>query len=436
MSDFYVGISKKIITPKLGTLLQGYPKERPATSVHDDLYVGATAIKQNNETLLLFSADLSVIYFDLFEKLKTLINKETGLKPENIIFTTTHTHSGPATISVPGWCDANREYIDNILVSQTVSAAKEAISQLKPAVMGFGQSECYVAINRRQIKDNKVILGQNPDGPFDPKMSAISFKTTDGEYIGTIIHYACHATVCGGHTERGQNLCITRDLPCVMVDAVEEATGAPCIYINGAEGDIGPRLSNGLTGADESFLDEVGSVAAKGAIEAIDSIKEFKAPEMKIHSENISLALSAPLPYDEIDRRIEELGNPAEFGGPRKLKYHTLQTLKAMYENGEKFKTSQEICQTVIALDDLALVPMPFEAFCNIALDLREKSPFAETLLLGMSNYTLTYLPTEDQLPWGGYEVEQFCSTSIPKYIDSLDKEIVKENVRLLEKLK
>jgi hypothetical protein len=69
------------------------------------------------------------------------------------------------------------------------------------------------------------------------------------------------------------------------------------------------------------------------------------------------------------------------------------------------------------------------------ALSLREKSPYRQTLLFGLTGGSFGYLPTEDQIPFGGYEIGSFRASTIPGFIDSLDKHIVSENVKLLKKL-
>ena len=43
-SVFKVGAAKAFITPKLGTRLYGYPSDRFATSIHDDLTTTAIAV--------------------------------------------------------------------------------------------------------------------------------------------------------------------------------------------------------------------------------------------------------------------------------------------------------------------------------------------------------------------------------------------------------
>lgn len=431
MLDLYAGFAKTDITPPLGTPLFGYPSYRPAKRVLDNLYVSATAIRQNDTTVIFMSADLAVLDNSFCEKLYKEIEKETGVTAKNITLTCTHTHSGPMPKDTPGWGEADTDYLENTLAKGALNAAKAAVDSLTPAVVGIGQTDCYAAVNRRQFKDGEIVLGQNPDGPFDPKMTAIVFKSPEGKYIATIIHYAMHGTCADGNTYS-----ITRDWPSIMVNTVEVMTSAGCMYINGNEGDIGPRLSNGKTTADESQIAVIGSIAADSAVEAINSIEEYNIPELKIHSDNVYFPICEIMPYDELLKKIEDMGTPEEQEANNALLYNRLIKIKEMYEKNIPFEKALEVKQTVFALGDLALVPIPFEAFCNIALDLRAQSPFKETITLGMANGQFGYLPTEDELPKGGYEVGSFYGMAVPGFIESLDKEIVKENIRLLKQLK
>jgi hypothetical protein len=57
-----------------------------------------------------------------------------------------------------------------------------------------------------------------------------------------------------------------------------------------------------------------------------------------------------------------------------------------------------------IRIGDLALCALPGEPFCQTGLDLKAKSPFKPTVMVGMANDYAGYLPTEEQHALGGYE--------------------------------
>lgn len=426
-----MGMAKADITPKLGCLLFGYPWTRRAEKVLDPLSVSAVALQQDEETVLMLSAEVCCLNYDACDDMRESIANATGIKKSNILYSCIHTHSGPITHTSVGWGSADMDYINGTLLTGSVEAAKKAMMSMKSAVMGIGTVDSMVGINRREVTPvGEVILGQNPNAPYDPTMTVISFKSTDGENLGNIVHFAAHPTVAGG------NFSITRDWPGIMIDRIEEISGAPCMYINGAEGDVGPRLSNGKTTADESYLDEIGTKAANDAQRAYESITEYKVPNLNVKVGSVEFKY-AELPSEEdVEKEIEALGNPDDLFGPQVTRYAQLQRIKALNVAGEKSPKSKTVDQTVVALDDLAMVPFSFEVFCDLGLSLKAQSPYGRTILMGLTNGTYGYLPTEEEIPCGGYEIDSFRAASVPTFSDSLGKHIVSENIKLLNHLK
>jgi len=431
MKKFEFGMAKADITPPIGTLLYGYPSERISNNILDKIFVKAAAVSQNGETVVFISAEICAMNLDKCQLVAESVSEATGVKTENILYSCIHTHSAPITRTSAGWGTADMGYVNDTLIPKSIEAAKTAIENMKSAVMAVGQTDSYLGINRREIKNGEVILGQNPEGPYDPKMTALVFKDTDGKNLGSIIHFATHPT-CGG-----ENLSVSRDWPGYMIDKAEEITDAPCMYINGAEGDIGPRLSNGrTTGAgDESYIRETGLIAEKDVVKALDNATDFSVPTLKTHTEDISLPFVDMPSLESVTDQMEKMGDPSKLIEVDISTYARLEKIKKMYDDGVKAPTELVLKQTVVSLDSLAIVPFPFEVFCKIALSLAEKSPYKNTLLFGLTGGSFGYLPTEEQIPYGGYEVGSFRAATIPGFIESTDKHVVKENVRLLNTL-
>jgi neutral ceramidase len=57
-----------------------------------------------------------------------------------------------------------------------------------------------------------------------------------------------------------------------------------------------------------------------------------------------------------------------------------------------------------LTIGDLAVCSMPFEAFAEIGLVLKKRSPFPRTMVIGLANGNNGYLPTPEQHKLGGYE--------------------------------
>src|SRR5690606_37068239 len=65
--------------------------------------------------------------------------------------------------------------------------------------------------------------------------------------------------------------------------------------------------------------------------------------------------------------------------------------------------TTEVLIQT-IRIGDLAICTLPFEVFVEIGLNLKEKSPAADTFTVELANGGYGYLPTPNQHKFGGYE--------------------------------
>ena len=79
------------------------------------------------------------------------------------------------------------------------------------------------------------------------------------------------------------------------------------------------------------------------------------------------------------------------------------------------------VLQTV-RVGEVGVAAVPFEAFAEIGLELKAKSPFKPTFTIELANGASGYLPTPEQHKLGGYEtwlgtcrVETGASTKIVK---------------------
>ncbi len=439
--NFVAGAAKAVITPPLGCTLTGYPHPtaedgtvlyRRAEGVHDDLYVRAFALGDGNPSAVWLVADLCGVKETVCDPLRQAVAEAVGLPFEQILFSVTHTHSGPAITPSGAWGVPNTEYIENQLIPGAVKAAKEAIQNAVPAKMGVATTQSKVGINRRQLKeDGEIILGQNPHGSYDPTMTVLAFTDAAGAPLMNIVHYGCHGTAAGKNKE------ITRDWMGIMLDALERESGALSIYINGAEGDVGPRLSNGRTTGlgDIGYVHELGGVAAQDAVRAYRKIKEYRPVELRIATDALTLPYQPFPSLEELEQKLAEVEDPDALNAPARRGYDTWLARAEFLRSGKQPKTECVIPQTILALNDVALVPFRFEMFSEITLRLREYSPFTHTLGTCNTNGQRSYLPSRDQLCRGGYEVQMFQGCDFYTPAEETDDNIIRENLRILRNL-
>ena len=113
-------------------------------------------------------------------------------------------------------------------------------------------------------ESQQYVCGFNPDGPFDPTVLVARVTGADGTLRATLVNYACHPT-----TLAWQNSLISPDFPGAMREVVEQATGAPCVFLQGASGDTGPR--DGFVG-DPAVADRNGRQLGYAALSALAAI--------------------------------------------------------------------------------------------------------------------------------------------------------------------
>ncbi len=429
---FVVGKVKKVITPPLGTPLYGYPKyeQRKATSVADDLHANCAAFGYGKPSALLISLDICAVRTDLVKRICAEIAAAVPIDAGNIVICEIHTHSGPCCTFTPGWGVSNDSYINEILIPMCVAAAKEAYDSAEEALLGIGTTQSYVGINRRQLlEDGRASLGQNPYGCFDPEMTVLSFVNKNKEPLLNIVHYGAHATASGASLE------ITRDWPGYMIDRMEAQTGALTFFTNGAEGDVGPRLTNGRTTGNMALAAELGGVAAMDAMRAYRNIREYREVDFEVIHGELKIPYQPFPKKEEIEAELCEL-EKSEIIGTAIIMQNTLKDRLKVYENGEEIPEYWRFSQVLFRLNSAIFVPFPFEVFSEITVRLRQYSPYGHTLSLCNANGALAYLPSKEQIGRGGYEVDQFTRRHVFTMVEDTDDHILRENLAIMRKEK
>ncbi|MBQ7700664.1 MAG: neutral/alkaline non-lysosomal ceramidase N-terminal domain-containing protein [Clostridia bacterium] len=428
---FTVGAAKADITPEVGTLLYGYVPDSVSTSVHDGLELTAVAFAEGEEKALLISLSVGDIQTELAQTLRKLAGDAAGIRYENVVIAATHTHSAPNVSGMEGWGDVDHKYIDEILIPALCSASKRAAENMRPAEIAVGVVHSEIGINRRQqLKNGFIQLGQNPWGCFDPFMTLLSIRGEDDKKgIVNIIHYGCHGTAAGNNRE------ITRDWIGVMTDRLQRETGVPTTFFNGALGDVGPRLTNGQTTGDISHVEELGGAAASDALRVYRSLGVYKKGTLKVIRADVSIPRKPLPPIEVLQAQIARFTEPDKAINIDRLEYAHLRSALDEYEAGcPPYEEKYTFDQTIISIGDIAIVPFPFEIFSEISLRLREYSPYAYTLSVSNANGYSAYLPSQDQIVRGGYEVGCFRYSGAHPLVDNADQILIEENLKLLEK--
>ncbi|MBQ7623922.1 MAG: neutral/alkaline non-lysosomal ceramidase N-terminal domain-containing protein [Clostridia bacterium] len=431
MDKLYLGVGREIITPEIGGQLCGYSRDIYSEKVEDDLTATAFYFTQGKTRALMVSLTICNMRISLAEEMLSQVEKRYSIPKENCAFSCVHTHSGPNLNGSIAVDDSDFEYRDKIFKPRVFKAIEKALASPQPVKMGEASGDSLVGVNRREItRSGFVKLGQNPWGPFDPRMTVISFINDKNECVANMVHYGCH------NTAAGQNHEITRDWCGVMTDALEKITGAPTAFFNGPEGDVGPRLSNGETKGDHagklgdiSCVYELGGIAARDAADVYRKIYEYKDVRLRAGTRVIKLPLKKKISVKEAEARLKHLTYyyPGEEAWLKRI-------IKA-HEEGEPDARFREVPQRVFALGDLVFATFPMEAFSEIGLRVQKEFTRKKVLCLACTNGTGGYFVTQDAIPRGGYEVETYYKKYVQEYIDGADTELVSQTVDNIEKI-
>lgn len=429
-SSLNLGIARQIISPPVGGQLYGYSPDVFSTELHDDLTATAFYFRQGDCQALMITVTVCSVQTELADSIRGQIEKELGIPAGHIILAATHTHSGPNLTGNAGWGDLDRPYADGIFVPRVLEAARRAVEAAVPVRVGMAHGDSLVGINRRQLNpDNTVALGQNPWGPFNPKMTVMSFRGEDGKIIANLIHYGAHGTASGRNTE------ITRDWSGVMIDALESVSGGITAFFNGPEGDVGPRLLNGRTVGAQTVKDAMvhGGWAAQDAVRIFREIKEYREASLSVTEETLSIPLEKRLSREEAQRIYDKFSDQRINWGAGQKNYAKM--VLDSYDAGYKDEDFRVIPQTIVRIGDAAVVSFPFELFSEIGMRIDKASSIPHVLGLSNANGSAGYFATQDALCRGGYEINMHRMAYIQPYRDNADHALVTGTLENLGKL-
>lgn len=428
MEELRLGTAREIITPPIGGHLYGYHNGVFSTEVHDDLTVTALAFEQGGVRALMISATVCLISTELSDEITDIISKVCALEKEAILLHATHTHSGPNVAGTYGWGDIDREYCESILIPKIRSAAKAAFKEMKAVKVGVAVGESLVGVNRRELsRDNFTHLGQRKWGCFNPEMTVMTFVDGEDKTLANIISYGAHGTAAGMNTE------ITRDWSGIMTDRLEKETGAVTAFFNSAEGDVGPRLSNGQTVGDIHHVEELGGVAAADAIRIYRSIKSVQEADIQLSARVMQLPLQKKISREQAQILYDRTAGETVNIDGQTNRYASL-VLEA-YEKGIKDEEYRPIPQSALRIGGVIFLAFPYELFSEIALRIDHHSKGLQVISLSNTNGSEGYFVTPGEIPSGGYEIKMFQTGHLQQLAEPADWNLISESLKTIEEL-
>ncbi len=436
---FRAGVGRVEITPPLSAPHASWGAQVHVLPDGAEAALWATVLvvtDSGGETAAFADLDLVIVSREESDAIRVAVAHAVSIAPTAVRLSVTHNHAGPPP-SAWDWAaeggDALRGYYAQ-LSAYVAGAARLAVRGLRPARIGVGAGASRVARNRRETApDGRTVTGVDPVGPIEPLVQVTRIDDRAGEPVAAIVGYTMHPTALGP-----SNRLVSPDWPGHMKRAVETLTGAPCLFAQGATGDIGP--------GEIGYTDDVRAVRRLGAAVGAEAARvwlETRLPTVTYRHSRIwesgaplgvweavpdegpepavrTLACEVPLPVAalpplaeaEADVRdaVGHLDALVRRGAPAAEVEAATFVAKRANMTLFRVRTFGGRETFPVALHLLRIGPAVFagaecEPFHEIGTAIRARSPFPHTWFGGYTGGWFGYVPTPEEYPRGGYEV-------------------------------
>jgi len=375
------GVARVDITPPVGVMLEAYHRDGPSTGILDRLYATALALAtQRGEPLVILGIDNVALVPSETKPIRKAIAHELGIPKERVMMLLSHTHSGPRITP---------EYLQE-LREKAVEAAERAAASLAPATLGWGVGHVDASVNRRAQCQRRTELAPASRAIPDQRVGVLRVDGPDGKPLAALIWYTAHPNVL----KRDSNV-ISADWPGAVRHVVEEGAGCMALVAPGAAGNVNPRWR----GSAEA-LGRMRSAVGGEALKVLEHIETRSLTSLELCSETIPLRLQ-PIPEEAEAQRLA--AEAAEAWGVSTDTW--LAEVRRCRERGEINRTLP-VELHIARINEGIIGGIPMEAFTEIAIAVAGHFPGHPVFFGGYTNGWIGYLPTAEEYPSGGYEVE------------------------------
>ncbi len=418
------GFAERDITPGIGMEQPGGYGKSFHRTFHDPCKVRVAVFDDGKRKVALVGTDTLVIPRPIVLEARRQIERATGIKPEAVMVGASHSHSsGPVGMVMPGEYDGASPEVQKLayeesstadagflirVTQQIVEGVKAAHAALVPARVGFGYGhEDKVGFNRRLRMRNGQSWSHpgamNPDivgyaGPIDPQVGVVGAWDLNGNLLGTIVNFACHATTNPGG--------ISANWPYYLEQTIQGALGtrAPVVFLQGASGDITQvdNLSPYARPGPQEWAQFVGGRVGAEAVKVLLSMA--KGTEAPLDARQRVWQIKRRTPAPERVAKCREI--VAAGRSKSDATVYTFAKEILMLDHLVTREPAVEVEVQAIAVGPAVFVSNPAEYFVQYGLDIKQGSPFPFTFPVELANGIVGYVPTEEAFSeaGGGYE--------------------------------
>jgi neutral ceramidase len=390
------GAGRVDITPAGSIWMSGYAaRTHPSEGTLTPLWAKALAIESGpGGRIVIVSSDVVGVPLAVVDEVAARVKKEHGLKRSQFLINASHTHTGPVVWpnleNLAVFPPAEKEKLlvyQRKFIDALVTAIGDAIRDLAPATVEYGEGSVGFAINRRQTTPAGVKIGVDPNGPVDHTVPVLRITGADGKLRAALFGYACHNTTLTGETYQ-----LSGDYAGFAAAELErQHPGATALFLMlcGADQNPNPRGTVELARKyGEALAAEVDRVISGRMTPVAGPIRTaFRLTPLQL------------APRTRLDFETELTSSlPAEV--------RRAQMMLKILDAGGTIDRIEYPVQAVRFGRGLTLVALGGEVTVDYSLRLKREYTGEPMIVAGYSNDVMCYIPSARVLKEGGYEAK------------------------------
>ena len=411
---FRAGAAVVDITPlKFPVIANGMFTERLATQAVDPLHARCLALDDGSTKLALCVVDICLMPRDVVDRAKDIASKATGLGPERMMISATHTHSGGSVMGCLG-SRADPDYTA-WLPAKLAEAIVSALKNLQPARIGWASVDDWEHThNRVWIRRPETMLVDpfgnrtvrammqpgyqsrdiiGPSGPVDPGLSVLAVQTPEGKPLALMGNYSQHyfgspllSADCYG--------AFSRHIAKLLGQASSEGPFVAMLS-QGTSGDL-MWMDFGSPRKPELTLQTYSEALARKGLEAYQRIVWHDHVPLGMVQKAVPLNYRVP----DAERLAWAKQRVAALQGKLPTKLPDIYAHEAIILH-EKQKTA--VLLQAIRIGDLTISALETETYALTGLKLKAQSPLGAHFNIELANGEEGYIPPPEIHPLGGY---------------------------------
>jgi len=260
--------------------ISGNEFSRPAVGVHDPIEARLLALRHNETTVVLITADFIGFFFDYVEHIRQRLEAAVAAQVDLIVFASSHNHQGPDVVGIwgsdfihSGLDPAYLDWVEKTLAERV----GDAVAALEPAHITYGA----IAVQDATGDMSHLVSDTRDPVIINNEMNVLRLsRPADDSTIATVVNFAYHPEVMGSHT----NL-LSADMVHYLRNTVEEGipgeqtgVGGTTLYVNSTvggqigAGDVTALTRDGtpLPGKTWEATEAIGTALGEFALRALD----------------------------------------------------------------------------------------------------------------------------------------------------------------------